>query len=64
MNRQKHLLTLLDHDEQQVRDWLDLAMKMKRGQVKKRLDEKTLGMLFQKNSTRTRISFEAGVTRL
>jgi len=57
-------LTLLDWSEAELRDMLKLALDMKAGRVKKTLKDKTLGMLFQKNSTRTRISFEAGMTRL
>ncbi len=63
-DRKKHFLTLLDYDEKEVREMLRLALDMKSGRVRKRLEGKTLGMLFQKNSTRTRISFEAGMTRL
>ncbi len=63
-DRKKHFLTLLDWSESEVREMLKLALDMKTGRVRKRLEGKTLGMLFQKNSTRTRISFEAGMTRL
>lgn len=62
--RKKHFLTLLDYSESELRDMLKLAIDMKSGRVKKTLENKTLGMLFQKSSTRTRISFEAGMTRL
>jgi len=62
--RKKHFLTLLDYSESELREMLKLAMEMKNGRVNKRLEGKTLGMLFQKSSTRTRISFEAGMTQL
>ncbi|MFH0922609.1 MAG: ornithine carbamoyltransferase [Candidatus Micrarchaeota archaeon] len=64
LERKKHFLTLLDYDEAELRDMLKLAIDMKNGRVSKNLNGKTLGMLFQKSSTRTRISFEAGMTRL
>ena len=60
----RHFLTLLDYTEEEVKHLLDLALKMKKGEVKKSLEGKTLAMLFQKSSTRTRMSFEAGMTRL
>ncbi len=60
----RNFLTLLDFGEEEVRYLLDLALKMKKGEVKKKLPDQTLAMLFQKSSTRTRMSFEAGMTRL
>ena len=43
---------------------LDLATAMKTGAVDERLPDATLGMIFEKPSTRTRVSFETGMTRL
>jgi len=44
---------------------LDLALRMKRGEYTKRpLEGKTLGMVFAKSSTRTRVSFEVGTFQL
>ena len=60
----RNFLTLLDFSEDEIRYLLDLALKMKNGEVKKRLPDQSLAMLFQKSSTRTRMSFEAGMTRL
>ena len=43
---------------------LDRAAAMKAGESSPRLPDTTLGMIFEKPSTRTRISFETGMTRL
>ena len=48
-----------------VRYILDLAIKIKAGEVEdKPLEGKTLGMIFQKSSTRTRVSFDVGMYQL
>ena len=43
---------------------LDRAAEIKAGESSARLPDTTLGMIFEKPSTRTRISFETGMTRL
>ncbi|MDY6966605.1 MAG: ornithine carbamoyltransferase [Halobacteriota archaeon] len=43
---------------------LDLKEKKKRGKVFEPLEGKSLGMLFEKSSTRTRVSFEVAMTDL
>ena len=43
---------------------LGLATAMKTGAVDEQLPDATLGMIFEKPSTRTRVSFETGMTRL
>lgn len=60
----RHFLTMLDYSREELEYLLELALKMKKGQEKRNLHGKTLAMLFQKSSTRTRMSFEAGMTRL
>ena len=61
----KHLLKLLDWSSEEILDCLDLADKLKAerkaGIKHPILEGKTLGMIFQKSSTRTRVSFEVGM---
>ena len=64
----KHLLSLLDLTAEEITELLDLADELKadhkRGIHKPLLAGKTLGMIFQKASTRTRVSFEVGMYQL
>jgi ornithine carbamoyltransferase len=60
----RHFLTLLDFSEKEIKHMLDLALKIKAGELNEKLDGKTLAMLFEKPSTRTRVSFETGMTQL
>ena len=64
----KHLLKLLDCSTEEIIGLLDLAdqlkYELKHGIAHKRLEGKTLGMIFQKSSTRTRVSFETGMYQL
>ncbi len=62
--RGRHFLTLLDFTKEEIEYLLDVALKMKNGELKKSLKGKSLAMLFQKASTRTRVSFEVGMTQL
>ena len=61
----KHLLKLSDLTSQQIMDILNLADQLKyekkNGISHKLLAGKVLGMIFQKSSTRTRVSFEVGM---
>lgn len=61
----KHLLKLMDFSEQDITDILNLADQLKyekkHGIEHHYLKGKTLGMIFQKSSTRTRVSFEVGM---
>ncbi|MFH1586625.1 MAG: ornithine carbamoyltransferase [Candidatus Diapherotrites archaeon] len=61
-----HLLSLKDLTASQVNDLVKLAEKIKANQKEYSgiLEGKTLTMIFQKTSTRTRMSFEAGMTQL
>ena len=60
----KHLLKLMDLSAVEITDILNLADQLKyekKNHIEnKRLSGKTLGMIFQKSSTRTRVSFEVG----
>lgn len=64
----KHLLSLLDTSSEDIIKILDLADQLKKevkeGTFKPYLQNKTLGMIFQKASTRTRVSFEVGMVQL
>ena len=64
----KHLLKLKDLSRQEITEILDLADQLKyekkNGVAHPHLAGKTLGMIFQKSSTRTRVSFEAGMYQL
>lgn len=60
----RHMLTLLDFSEKEIKHIIDLAIQLKKGEVETKLEGKTLAMLFEKPSTRTRVSFEVGMTQL
>lgn len=61
-------ITLADYTGEEIWHLLELARdlkdKQKKGIAHKYLDGKTLGMIFQKASTRTRVSFEAAMYHL
>ena len=63
-----HLLKLGDLSTQEITEILNLADQLKyekaHGIINQPLKGKTLGMIFQKSSTRTRVSFEVGMTDL
>jgi len=64
----KHLTKMLDLTKPDIVKILDLADSMKaehkQGKASKPLQGKTLAMIFQKASTRTRVSFETGMYQL
>lgn len=64
----KHLLKLSDLSGKEIFEILNLADQLKyenkHGISHKILEGKTLGMIFQKSSTRTRVSFETGMYQL
>ncbi|WP_439552489.1 ornithine carbamoyltransferase [Falsiroseomonas sp.] len=61
----RHFLELMDHDAATLRRMLDLGVQAKRGLVEgKPLAGKTVALIFEKPSTRTRVSFEVGIRQL
>ena len=64
----KHLLKMLDLSQDEILDILNLAdqlkYELKHGIPHPHLKGKSLGMIFQKASTRTRVSFETGMYQL
>ena len=64
----RHFLTLLDLSPAELKQLLARAMELKalhkRGERHAPLAGKTLAMIFEKSSTRTRVSFEAGMAQL
>jgi len=64
----KDLLTIADIPRKKIHDLITLAKKLKAAHGKNRpafpLKGKTLGLIFEKPSTRTRVSFEAGMNQL
>ncbi len=64
----KHLLSLHDWTTEEIKEALTLAAKLKKEQQEgiphPLLKGKTLGMIFTKSSTRTRVSFEVGMYQL
>jgi ornithine carbamoyltransferase len=64
----KHLLKLLDLTGEEILDILNLADQLKyetkHGIEHPYLKGKCLGMIFEKSSTRTRVSFEVGINQL
>jgi len=64
----KHFLTLADFSKSELLEMIDLAIKIKK-ETKNRefvpyMQKKSLGMIFEKSSTRTRVSFETGIYQL
>ena len=60
----RHFLDLRDFDPATLRHMLDLASGLKRGRGARPLAGRTLALIFEKPSTRTRVSFEVGMRQL
>ena len=60
----RHFLDLRDFEPATLRRMLDLASGFKSGGAAKPLAGKTVALIFEKPSTRTRVSFEVGVRQL
>jgi ornithine carbamoyltransferase len=64
----RHFLTLKDFTKDEILEIIELSIKIKK-QLKSKefvpyLNRQTLGMIFEKSSTRTRVSFETGIYQL
>ena len=61
----RHFLAIPDFERDELYDLLALARRMKTGEYRDQpLRGRTLGMIFEKSSTRTRVSFEVGTYQL
>jgi len=64
----KHFLTLLDFSPDELRHLIARAIELKQwqreGRIFEPLKHKVLAMVFEKSSTRTRVSFETGMVQL
>jgi len=64
----RHFLTLKDYSKEEILEIIDLGLEIKKdlkaGVYKKELEMQTLAMIFEKSSTRTRVSFETGMFQL
>ncbi|HEX5637648.1 MAG TPA: ornithine carbamoyltransferase, partial [Gammaproteobacteria bacterium] len=64
----RHFLSLMDLNPDELRQLLkragELKAMLRAGQIHEPLKNKVLAMLFEKSSTRTRVSFEAGMAQL
>ncbi len=64
----KDFLTLADYSKEDIISLFEFSVKLKRdvrrGKFSRILENRTLAMIFEKNSTRTRVSFETGMLQL
>lgn len=64
----RHFLTLKDFTKEEILEIIDLGLEIKKdlknGIHKDYMPKKTLAMIFEKSSTRTRVSFETGIYQL
>jgi len=64
----RHFLTLKDFTKEEILEILEIGLRIKRelknGEKKHYLADQTLAMIFEKSSTRTRVSFETGIFQL
>ncbi len=64
----RHFLTLKDYTKEEILDIISLGLAIKKelksGNTIRHLSGQTLAMIFEKSSTRTRVSFETGMFQL
>ncbi len=68
MSKTRHFLTLMDFSSDELTRLITRAITLKaqwkKGEIYEPLKNMTLAMIFEKSSTRTRVSFEAGMNQL
>ncbi len=64
----RHFLTLKDYTKEEILEIIDLGLSIKKelksGNITHHMQSQTLAMIFEKSSTRTRVSFESGIFQL
>ena len=61
----RHFVAISDYGREEILGFLELARRLKAGEIEGHpLAGKSLAMIFTKSSTRTRVSFEVGMTQL
>ena len=60
----KHFLSSLDMSSEEIIHILEIAAKLKKKDLKVEAKNKVLGLIFDKSSTRTRVSFQVAMSRL
>ena len=64
----RHFLWLVDYTKEEIKEILNLGFEIKKetklGIFKPYMKHKQLAMIFEKSSTRTRVSFEVGINQL
>jgi ornithine carbamoyltransferase len=64
----RHFLWLIDYTKEEIKEIIDLGFEIKKetklGIFKPYMKYKQLAMIFEKSSTRTRVSFEVGINQL
>lgn len=62
----RDLLSIQDLSQKEIQDLIELTQKLKsnKAHAKGRLEGKSVGLVFQKPSNRTRVSFDVGITQL
>lgn len=63
-NEMKHLLSIADLDSQEIHSLIRSAIELKQGGRKQPLEGRTLALIFEKPSLRTRVSFDVAMYQL